>query len=83
MDLIRVEVWPCQLYDLNAMQASGLQIMDQNRNALESWSLDVILEDSVSGRMQTAEMCDALITDILGNLLHARDQMKVARCWVA
>ncbi|CAL8468430.1 g7970 [Coccomyxa elongata] len=46
--------------------ASGLQIMDQNRNALDSWSLDVILEDSVSGRMQTAEMCDALITDILG-----------------
>ncbi|BDA43617.1 probable recQ-mediated genome instability protein 1 at N-terminal half [Coccomyxa sp. Obi] len=45
---------------------SGLQIMDQNRNALDSWSLDVILEDSVSGRMQTAAMCDALITDILG-----------------
>ena len=47
--------------------------MDQNRNALDSWSLDVILEDSVSGRMQTAAMCDALITDILGKPLRTRD----------
>lgn len=59
--------------------------MDQNRNALDSWRLDVILEDSVSGRMQTAAMCDALITDILGKLLCARYKKicKMWRCCVA
>lgn len=42
------------------------EFMDQNGIPLDGWSLDVRIEDSVSGKVQVAGICNALLTEILG-----------------
>lgn len=50
------------------VQLSSCQFIDENRAALDTWKMDVSIEDSMSGNVHIAAFCDPLITELLGEI---------------
>ena len=53
---------------VSELQLAPLRFLGENKAPLDSWNLDVRIEDSISGNVQIVAFCDPLLTEILGEL---------------